>query len=164
MTKPRFFTGITATGTLTLGHYLGVIRHILELQKTHEVIVMIGDLHALTIARSDLNYRDNCRKIAALLYACGLNSDCKVFIQSEIKEHLELMHFLSPQVNVGTLKNMIQFKEKKQTSAGNLSLLSYPVLMAADIFLYDVDLIVVGIDQTQHLEFARDMHQRFNNF
>jgi tryptophanyl-tRNA synthetase len=164
MSKLRFFTGITATGTLTLGHYLGVIRHILELQKTHEVIVMIGDLHALTTLRNGVNYRENCRIIAALLYACGLNDNCKVFIQSEIKEHLELMAILSPHANINLLNNMIQFKEKKGTAAGNLSLLSYPVLMAADIFLYQADLIVVGMDQTQHLEFARTIYRKFNSF
>jgi len=90
MTKPRFFTGIQATGTLTLGHYLGVISHILLLQEEYEVIIMIADLHALTVPRKEINYQQKAKEIAALLYACGLKEDCKVFIQSQIKEHCEL--------------------------------------------------------------------------
>ena len=90
MTKPRFFTGIQATGTLTLGHYLGVINHILLLQEEYEIIIMIADLHALTIPREEINYQEKAKEIAALLYACGLKEDCKIFIQSQIKEHCEL--------------------------------------------------------------------------
>ena len=90
MVKPRFFTGIKATGDLTLGNYLGVINHILLLQEEYEVIVMIADLHALTIPKKEINYQEKAKEIAALLYACGLKEDCKVFIQSQIKEHCEL--------------------------------------------------------------------------
>ena len=90
MSKLRFFTGIKPTGTLTFGHYLGVIRHILAIQEHYEVIIMVADLHALTIPNKELNYREKCYEIASLLYACGLNENCKVFIQSEVKEHLEL--------------------------------------------------------------------------
>lgn len=164
--KPRFFTGIQATGTLTLGHYLGVIRHILAIQEQYEIIIMIADLHALTIPNQEINYRKKSYEIAALLYACGLKEEnCKIFIQSEIKEHLELAFFLSPHVTVGKLGDMIQYKEKKkENETGNLSLLSYPVLMAADIFLYDSDLVIVGQDQKQHLELASDIYQKFNDF
>lgn len=89
--KPRFFTGITATGTLTLGHYLGVIRHILRIQDDYEIIVMIADLHALTVPKPNFDYQKKCYEIASLLYACGLKKEnCKIFIQSEVKEHLEL--------------------------------------------------------------------------
>ena len=168
MSRLRFFTGIQASGTLTLGHYLGVIRHVLQLQAkgTHEIIIMIGDLHALTIPNREINYREKCYEIAALLYACGLKEEnCKIFIQSEIKEHLELAFFLSPHITVGKLGDMTQYKEKKKEGeTGNLALLSYPVLMAADIFLYDVDLVIVGQDQKQHLELATDIAQKFNNF
>jgi tryptophanyl-tRNA synthetase len=88
--KPRFFTGITATGTLTLGHYLGIIHHVLLLQEEYEIIIMIADLHALTVPNQQINYQEKVHEIASLLYACGLKEDCKVFIQSQIKEHLEL--------------------------------------------------------------------------
>jgi tryptophanyl-tRNA synthetase len=165
--KPRFFTGLQPTGTFTLGNYLGVIKPILDLQEkgTHEIIIMIADLHALTVPKKEFNYRQKCYEMAALLYACGLKEDCKIFIQSEVKEHLELAFFLSPYVTVGKLGDMIQYKEKKkEQETGNSALLTYPVLMAADIFLYDADLVIVGQDQKQHLELAADIGQKFNNF
>ena len=90
MTKPRIFTGIQASGTLTLGNYLGLIHNLLLLQEEYEIIVMIADLHALTVPRKHLNYQAKTHEIAALLYACGLKEDCKIFVQSQIKEHLEL--------------------------------------------------------------------------
>ncbi|CAG8801712.1 31876_t:CDS:1, partial [Racocetra persica] len=166
MPQPRFFTGIQASGTLTLGHYLGVIRHILEIQEEYEIIIMICDLHALTIPKPNFNYREIGHEIASLLYACDLKEEnCKIFIQSEIKEHVELAYLLSPHITVSALSNMIQYKEKKkEKESGNLALLSYPVLMAADIFLYDADLVIVGQDQTQHLELATNIAQKFNNF
>ena len=169
MSKPRLFTGIQATGTLTLGNYLGVIHHILKIQKQYEVIIMIADLHALTVPKKELDYRKNCYEMAALLYACGLNENCKIFIQSEVKEHLELFYLLSPHVTVGKMGDMIQFKDKmEKEGTGNLALLSYPVLMAADIFLYTEqgkdDLVIVGQDQKQHTELASKLACKFNNF
>jgi len=164
--KPRFFTGFQPTGELTIGNYLGVIKNILNLQETHEIIIMIADLHALTVPQKEINYQQKCCEIASLLYACGLKKEtCKIFVQSEIKEHLELSFYLSPHVTVGKLGDMIQYKEKKkENETGNLSLLSYPVLMAADIFLYNADLVIVGQDQKQHLELTSDLAQKFNNF
>ncbi|CAG8832685.1 19566_t:CDS:1, partial [Racocetra persica] len=136
------------------------------IQDRYEVIIMIADLHALTLPQKGIDYQKNSQEIAALLYACGLKEEnCKIFIQSQIKEHLELSFLLSPHVTVGILSNMIQYKEKKRSQeTGNLSLLAYPVLMAADIFLYDVDLVIVGQDQTQHLELTTNIAQKFNNF
>jgi tryptophanyl-tRNA synthetase len=126
---------------------------------------MIADLHALTAPRKYIDYQKQGQEIAALLYACGLKENCKVFIQSQIKEHLELFFFLSSHVTAGKLGDMIQYKEKKSKgTTGNLALFSYPVLMAADIFLYDADLVIVGQDQTQHLELTTDIAQKFNNF
>ena len=91
MPKPRFFTGIQTTGELTLGNYCGAIQPILEIQDDYEVIIMIADLHALTVPKSNFDYRKKCYEIASLLYACGLKEEnCKIFIQSEISEHLEL--------------------------------------------------------------------------
>jgi len=165
MTKPRFFTGITATGTLTLGHYLGVIKHILSLQDEYEVVIMVADLHALTIPMPDFDYQGKVHEIVALLYSCGLKEDCKIFVQSQIKEHLELSWILAPLTTVSELNNMIQYKEKKKSDeTGNLALLSYPVLMAADIFLYDADLVIVGQDQEQHLELTKSIVRKINNF
>ncbi|CAG8490010.1 13553_t:CDS:2 [Gigaspora margarita] len=90
-TKKRFFTGIQATGTLTLGNYCGLIKHILKIQDDYEIIIMLADLHSLTIPKANFNYREKCYEIAALLYACGLKEEnCKIFIQSQVKEHLEL--------------------------------------------------------------------------
>jgi tryptophanyl-tRNA synthetase len=170
--KLRFFTGIQASGTLTLGNYLGLIHHILKLQEEkqegkekYEIIIMIADLHALTIPKKEFNYRQKCHEMAALLYACGLKENCKVFIQSEIKEHAELTWLLSPHITAGKLGDMIQFSDKKKKGeTGSLALLTYPVLMAADIFLYEADLIIVGQDQKQHTELAHDLAQKFNNF
>lgn len=164
--KPRFFTGIQASGNLTLGNYFGVIQPLLKIQDDYEVIIMIADLHALTVPKPSFDYRIKCYEIASLLYACGLKEDnCKIFIQSEIKEHLELTWLMAPFATVSELNNMIQYKEKKKgQETGNLALLSYPVLMAADIFLYDADLIIVGQDQKQHLELAVNIAQKFNKF
>jgi len=164
--KPRFFTGIQATGALTLGNYCGAIQPILKIQDDYEVIVMIADLHALTVPKPNFDYRKKCYEIASLLYACGLKEEnCKIFIQSEIPEHLELTWLLAPFVTVSELNNMIQYKEKKKgQETGNLALLSYPVLMVSDILLYDADLVIVGQDQKQHLELTNDITSKFNNF
>ncbi|CAG8455321.1 21712_t:CDS:1 [Gigaspora margarita] len=166
MSKPRLFTGIQPTGSLTLGHYCGVIHHIISLQNDYEVIIMLADLHALTLPNPHLNYQEKCYEMAALLYACGLREEnCKIFCQSQVPEHLILSHLLSPFVTVGSLSHMIQYKEKKRgEETGNLALLSYPVLMAADIFLYDADLVIVGQDQRQHLELTNTIARKFNNF
>lgn len=163
--KPRFFTGIQATGALALSHYLGVIRHLLTLQEEYEIIVMVADLHSLTVPNQEFNYQEKAYEIASLLYSCGLKENCKIFIQSQIKEHLELTHLLSPHITVSTLTNMIQYKEKKRNEeSGNAALLNYPILMAADIFLYDADLVIVGQDQKQHLELTEHLSQKFNAF
>lgn len=164
-TKPILFTGITSTGTLTLGHYFGVIQHLIKLQDDYQIFLMIADLHALTtISDKRVNYKEKTREIASLLYSCGLKEDnCKVFVQSQIKEHLELSYFLSSYCSVGRLNNMIQYKEKsKENQKPGFSLLSYPVLMASDILLYDADLVVVGKDQKQHLEFTEYLANKFN--
>ena len=171
MTKPRLFTGIQASGTLTLGNYLGLIHNLLLLQEQYEIIVMIADLHSLTVPRKQLNCQAKIREIAALLYACGLKEDCKVFVQSQIKEHLELAWFLAPHVSVNELKKKSQYKnkvEEKDEKTGNLALLAYPVLMTADILLYieneENDLVVVGQDQQQHCELVSIVARKFNNF
>lgn len=166
MSRPLFFTGITPTGTLTIGHYCGLIRHILAIQEQYEIIIMIADLHALTVFKTNLDYQQKSKEMASLLYACGLKEEnCKIFIQSQIVEHVELAYLLSAHISVAKLENMIQYKEKKKKqTTGNLSLLSYPVLMTADIIMYDADLVIVGKDQKQHLELTTYLIKKINNF
>ena len=162
MLKTTLFTGFAVTGTLTLGHYCGLINYIISIQEEKEVIIMIADLHGLTIPNPNFDYFQESKKMIALLYACGLNK-CKFFIQSQITEHLELFFFLSSYISVGSLKNMIQYKEKsKKKESDNLSLFSYPVLMAADILLYDVNFVIVGEDQKQHLELTSKIVKKLN--
>ncbi len=163
--KPLLFTGITATGTLTLGHYIGVIQHLVKLQEKYQIFLMIADLHALTtISEKRIPYDDRTREITALLYACGLREEnCKIFVQSQVSAHLELAYFLSSYCSTGRIVNMIQYKQKSGGSReASLSLLSYPVLMASDILLYEADLVIVGRDQKQHLELASYLAGKFN--
>jgi tryptophanyl-tRNA synthetase len=163
--KPILFTGITPTGTLTIGHYLGVVRHLVRLQEEYQIFFMIADLHALTtISERRLDYKERTQEIASLLYACGLREEnCRIFVQSEIKEHVELSYLLSSYCAVGKLKNMIQYKEKSLEGENtSVSLLYYPILMAADILLYDADLVIVGKDQKQHLELTKYLVNKFN--
>lgn len=160
MSRPILFTGFAISGSLTLGHYCGLINYILSVQEDYEVIIMLADLHGLTIPKSDFNYHQECNNLIALLCACGLQK-CHFFIQSQISEHLELFWLLSSCALMGNLRNMIQYKEKKNKN-DNLALFSYPVLMAADILLYDADLVVVGEDQKQHLELTAKIIKKFN--
>lgn len=164
--KPTIFTGITPTGGLTIGHYLGVIRNLINLQKNYNIVLMIADLHALTtICEKKNDYAKISRDMAATLYACGLKEEnCKIFIQSEISAHLELSYFLSSYSSIGKLSNMIQYKEKlKNKEISSFPLLYYPILMASDMLLYDADLVIVGEDQKQHLEFAKYLANKFNS-
>nr|CAG8507125.1 8350_t:CDS:2 [Entrophospora candida] len=155
-----------STGTPTLGNYCGLIHHILKIQNDYEVIIMIADLHSLTVPKKEFDYQAKVFEMVALLYACGLNENCRVYIQSSVSEHLELMNLLSPHITVGKLGDMTQYKDKikKEGGTGNLALLSYPVLMAADILLYNADLVIVGQDQKQHLELTEGLANKFNNF
>lgn len=161
--KPIVFTGITPSGILTIGHYLSIIKNLKDLKNEYDIIIMIADLHATTLLNEkEVNYKKNSLDIIRLLIACGLE-ESKIFIQSEIPEHLFLSHIISSYISVSTLENMIQYKEKKKSeSSGNLSLLSYPVLMTADILMYDANLIIVGEDQKQHLELASLISKRMS--
>lgn len=163
--KPILFTGITPTGTLTIGHYLGVIRHLISMQESYQIFLMIADLHALTTTSSqEIDFKAKAHELAALVYACGLQKEnCYVFVQSEVKEHVELSYLLSSYCTVSRLTNMIQYKEKSlEKKSASVSLLYYPVLMAADILLYDAELVMVGKDQKQHLELTTYLANKFN--
>lgn len=166
----RFISGIQPSGTITLGNYLGAIRNFVNLQnegKFDDILVFIADLHAITVAQDKQELRKNIRSLAALYLACGLDPQkTHIFIQSEVPAHTELSWVLECNTYIGELQRMTQFKDKSQkhqTDGVSTGLLTYPVLMASDILLYDADVVPVGQDQKQHLELCRDIAIRFNS-
>ena len=166
----RFISGIQPSGTITLGNYLGAIRNFVKLQnegKYDDILVFIADLHAITVNQDKQELRKNIRSLAALYLACGLDPQkTHIFIQSEVPAHAELAWVLECNTYIGELQRMTQFKDKsqKQQTAGvSTGLLTYPVLMASDILLYDADVVPIGQDQKQHLELTRDLAIRFNS-
>jgi tryptophanyl-tRNA synthetase len=160
----RVFSGIKPTGPVTLGNYLGALRHWATDQHEFDALYCVVDLHALTVAHDPGELRALTLELFRSLMAVGLDPDvCTLFVQSHVHEHTELSWLLECTVSIGELRRMTQFKEKADgrevVSAG---LFTYPVLMASDILLYDVDRVPVGDDQRQHLELARDLAVRFN--
>jgi tryptophanyl-tRNA synthetase len=161
----RVLSGIRPTAKLHIGNYLGAIKQWLELQEKHECLFFIADLHAITTPYQPKELQKNILEIASSFLAAGLNPEkCIFFVQSEIKETTELAWLLGTITPVGELKRMAQFKEKakKHPEYVNAGLLNYPILMAADILLYQADLVPVGKDQKQHLELTREIARRFN--
>ena len=162
----RVFSGIQPTGTLHLGNYLGAIKQWVELQnKVDESIFCVVDLHAITVER-DLKLANNILNVAAWYLACGVDlKKSKIFVQSTRPEHTELAWILNCFTTVGELSGMTQYKEKSEgkRDAVSAGLFDYPVLMAADILLYQSTDVPVGIDQKQHVELARDLAIRFNS-
>ncbi len=164
--KKIIFSGAQPTGKITLGNYLGAIRNWTKLQEEYECFYSVVDLHAITIPQEAKDLRANTMQLLAQYLACGLDPEKNtIFIQSHVSAHAELMWILSTMTYMGELSRMTQFKDKSQKSEANLNagLFTYPVLMAADILLYQTDLVPVGEDQKQHLELARDLAARFNN-
>ena len=161
----RIFSGIQPSGTLTLGNYLGAIRQFVELQDDYECYFCIVDEHAITVPQDRLELRKNIRSLAALYLASGLDpKKATLFIQSEVPAHTQLGWMLQSISYVGELERMTQYKDKSRgQEAVSSALLTYPVLMAADILLYQANLVPVGDDQKQHMELTRDLAQRFNN-
>jgi tryptophanyl-tRNA synthetase len=161
---PRRLTGFTPSGNLHLGNYLGAIRPIIAEQRTTETVVFISDLHALTLHHDPAEVRERTMEFAALLLAAGLDPNESLFmVQSHVPEHTELHYLLECVTGYGEAQRMIQFKEKaRRPQQVRTSLLTYPILMAADILLYDADEVPVGEDQRQHVELARDLANRFN--
>lgn len=160
------FSGIQPSGNLTLGNYLGAILNWIPLQDEYNCIYSIVDLHAMTVRQDPAELRKRTRSLLALYIACGLEPEKNVlFVQSHNSAHAELAWILNCYTYTGELSRMTQFKEKAQSHADNVNagLFTYPVLMAADILLYQTDLVPVGHDQKQHLEITRDIAQRFNN-
>ena len=165
MSKKIILSGIQATGKLTLGNYLGAIDNWVKMQEEYECYYMIANLHSLTVRNDPETLRTNTLKILAIYLAAGLDPDKNtIFIQSHVKEHAELGWILDCYTYMGELSRMTQFKDKSAKHADNINagLFTYPALMAADILLYQADLVPVGADQMQHLEITRDLAERFN--
>ncbi|MDJ0648765.1 MAG: tryptophan--tRNA ligase [Xenococcaceae cyanobacterium MO_188.B19] len=166
MSKQRVLSGVQPTGNLHLGNYLGAIRNWVEIQQEYDNFFCVVDLHAITVPHNPKELADNTLKMGALYLACGIDLDCStIFVQSHVKAHSELTWLLNCVTPLNWLERMIQFKEKALKQGENVSvgLLDYPVLMAADILLYDADKVPVGEDQKQHLELTRDIAVRVND-
>ena len=161
--KKRILSGVQPTGDLHLGNWLGAIKNWVDLQKENETFFCVVDLHAITANYEPKELSKNTLSTAALYLACGINpADSTIFIQSHIPAHSELCWILNCITPINWLERMIQFKEKSIQQGNNVSigLFNYPILMAADILLYQADLVPVGEDQKQHLELARDIAQQ----
>lgn len=161
----RVLTGIKPSGEITLGNYIGAIKQMVHYQEKYESFIFVADLHSITIPQDKNKLADKIKNLVALYIACGIDPDKNtIFIQSENEYHANLSWLLECNTYFGELSRMHQFKEKSAKSENfTVGLLTYPVLMTADILLYDADFIPVGIDQKQHVEIARDIAIRFNN-
>lgn len=165
----RFISGIQPSGNITLGNYLGAVKNFVKLQNDSsftDILVFVADLHAITVNQDKQELRKNIKSLVALYVACGLDPErVHIFIQSEVPAHTMLGWVLQCNGYIGELERMTQYKDKKERQVQGVSvgLLTYPSLMAADILLYDADVVPVGNDQKQHLELTRDLAERFNN-
>ena len=165
-TRPRVFSGVQPTGNLHLGNYLGAITRFVDLQKDHECIYCVVDMHAITVAQDPAALTRNIREVTAAFIAAGIDPEKHiVFNQSQVSGHAELAWIFNCVARIGWLNRMTQFKEKAGRNRENASvgLYAYPVLMASDILLYHADAVPVGEDQKQHLELTRDIAAKFNN-
>ncbi len=163
--KKVIFSAIQPSGTITLGNYLGALRNWVKLQDNYNCIFAVADLHAITVRQEPKTFRQNILNAYALLLACGIDTEKSLFfIQSHVHTHAELAWVLNCYTQFGELSRMTQFKDKSAKHADNVNagLFAYPSLMAADILLYQSDMVPVGADQKQHLELARNIAERFN--
>ena len=164
-TKKIIFSGIQPSGTLTLGNYIGALRNFKLLEDEYQCIYCVVDMHAITVRQDPAALRRRCLELAAIYIASGLDPKKNViYCQSHVSAHAELAWILNCFTYMGELQRMTQFKDKAQKHADNINagLFTYPTLMAADILLYQTDLVPIGADQKQHLELTRDIAQRFN--
>jgi len=162
----RVFSGIQPSGTIHIGNYLGALKQWVELQKKAECIFCIVDLHAITIPYQPKKLQENILDAAICYLAAGLNPEKSIlFVQSEVKEHAELGWLLNTITPLGELHRMTQYKDKSKQfkKSVHAGLLNYPVLMAADILLYQTDIVPVGKDQKQHVELAKTLAKKFNS-
>lgn len=165
MKKGLILSGIQPSGIVTLGNYLGALRNWVDIQEEYECMYFIADLHAITVPQDPKELRENTKKALMQYLACGLDpSKNVIFVQSHVHEHAELAWVLDCNTYMGELSRMTQFKDKSQKQVNvRVGLFNYPVLMAADILLYQADFVPVGEDQRQHLEITRDIARRYNS-
>ncbi len=166
MDKKVIYSAVQPSGNLTIGNYVGAIRNWVRLQNEYDCFFSVADMHAITVRHDPAELRRRTVEFASFYLACGIDPEkCALYVQSRVPQHAELCWVLNSIAYVGELSRMTQFKDKSAKHAENINmgLMDYPVLMAADILLYQADLVPVGLDQTQHLEIARDIAVRFNN-
>tara|TARA_Y100001970_G_scaffold62893_1_gene80413 strand:- start:544 stop:1542 length:999 start_codon:yes stop_codon:yes gene_type:complete len=165
LNKKTILSGIQPSGNLCIGNYLGALKQWKQMQNDYESIFLIVDLHSITTNQIPSDLRNRCLSFAAQYIACGINPEkSNIIIQSHVPQHTELMWVLSCLTYQGELSRMTQYKSKSKNLKNiNAGLFTYPILMAADILLYQADLVPVGSDQKQHLELSRDIALRFNN-
>lgn len=164
--KKSIFSGMQATGTLTLGNYLGALKNWVELEEEYQCFYCVVDMHSITVRQDPAELRKRARALLTLYIAAGLNPEKNcIYYQSHVSAHAELSWILSCFTYMGELNRMTQFKDKAAKHEDNINagLYTYPVLMAADILLFQTDVVPVGSDQKQHLEIARDIAERFNS-
>lgn len=162
----KCLSGIKPTGRLTLGNYIGAIRQFVNLQDEYEMYIFIANLHAITEAQDAKELKQNTKDLIALYLACGLDPQkVTLFLQSDVLEHAELGWVMICNSYMGELNRMTQYKDRSAKKESNITagLFTYPSLMAADILLYDADVVPVGVDQKQHVELCRDLANRFNH-
>ncbi len=166
MSKKRIFSGVQPTNNIHIGNYFGAIKNWVDVQDQFDCIFSVVDLHAITVYQKPEDLRQNIFNIAKTYLALGINpKKCLIFQQSDVKEHAELCWLLNSIAKMGELERMTQYKDKSASHPENINvgLFDYPVLMAADILLYNTQAVPVGEDQKQHLELARDLAIRFNS-
>ncbi len=163
--KATLFSGIQPSGRLTIGNYIGALKSWAELQHRYDCLFALVDMHAITVHQDPAALRERCYEFLCLYIACGIEPERNIlFVQSHVPAHAQLAWILNCSTYVGELNRMTQFKDKSRRHGDNINagLFDYPVLMAADILLYDTQLVPVGNDQKQHLELTRNVAQRFN--
>ena len=166
MENKVMYSAVQPSGNLTIGNYVGAISNWVRLQSEYDCYFAIANMHSITVRQEPAELRRRTLEVAALYLACGIDPEkCTLYVQSQVPQHAELAWVLNTVTYVGEMQRMTQFKDKSQKHADNINmgLMDYPVLMAADILLYQTDLVPVGLDQKQHVEIARDVAIRFNN-
>lgn len=164
--KPRIFSGIQPSGNITIGNYFGALKNWVEMQNDFETLYCVVDMHAITLRQEPAKLRAKTRELLALYIATGLDPETNIiYPQSHVRQHAELAWILNCFTYMGELNRMTQFKDKSSKNETNINagLYTYPILMAADILLFQTDVVPIGSDQKQHLELARDLAQRFNH-
>lgn len=164
MAKQRVFSAVQPSGNLHIGNYLGAIKNWVKLQDEFDSIFCVVDLHAITVSQDPEELRKKTIEVAKSYLAFGINPEkCAIFVQSHIIEHAELTWILNTIAKISEMERMTQFKDKSENEEGaSMGLFDYPILMAADILLYDTDVVPVGEDQLQHIELTRTVAKRFN--